>query len=315
MIGRAAKLLLASTLLVVPADPVQAAPRVVVTIKPLHALVAEVMAGVASPRMLVKGASSPHVYALKPSDIGALNKADIFFRASGATEPFSSKIIETLPKSVEVVTLQDAPGVVLFERRSAAAFAPATDRGHGGHRSVAEAGRPSFDGHIWLDPDNAKAMTARIEDVLSARDPGNASRFKANAAALTRKLEALRAELKEALGPLAGKPYIVAHDAYQYLERRYGLNVVGTISMAAEVAPSAKRLAELRRKIVALGPVCVFAEPEVDRRLIDALIEGTNARTGTLDPEGLGLEPGPNHYFQLMRKLADDLRACLLAPA
>src|SRR5262245_59626265 len=207
MIGRAARLFFASIVLWAPAQPVPAAPKVIVTIKPLHALVAEVMAGIATPQIMVKGATSPHAYTLKPSDIGALNRADIFFRASGATEPFSSKIVATLPKSVEVVTLQEAPGVALFPRRAAAAFGPDADRHREGHRSAAAAGSPAFDGHIWLDPDNAKAMAARIEEVLSARDPGNASRFKANAAALKHKLEALRGELQDALAPLAGKPY------------------------------------------------------------------------------------------------------------
>ena len=72
MLRRATKAM-APLMLLAWAQPASAAPRVVVTIKPLHGLVAEVMAGVGSPRMLVKGAASPHVYALKPSDIGELN--------------------------------------------------------------------------------------------------------------------------------------------------------------------------------------------------------------------------------------------------
>ncbi|MFZ0850689.1 MAG: zinc ABC transporter substrate-binding protein [Hyphomicrobiaceae bacterium] len=309
MLRRAIKAM-ALLMLLAWAHPAAAAPRVVVTIKPLHGLVAEVMAGVGSPRMLVKGAASPHVYALKPSDIGELHAADIFFRASSATEPFSSKIAESLPPHVDVVTLQEAPGVVLLERRAGAGFEPHADGRRHGHGS---AKTTAFDGHIWLDPDNAKAMVDRIEHVLSAKDPANAGIFRANAAALKHKLDALSAELQQALHPLAGKPYVVAHDAFQYLERRFGLNVVGAVSLSPDVAPSAKRLSELRRKILSLGAICVFAEPQVDKRLIENLTEGTLARTGTLDPEGFALEPGPNLYFTLMRKLAKDLRACLLA--
>jgi zinc transport system substrate-binding protein len=59
----------------------------------------------------------------------------------------------------------------------------------------------------------------------------------------------------------------------------------------------------------------VFAEPQFDTRIVQNLIEGTSARTGTLDPEGLALEPGPDLYFTLMRKLADGLKGCLAAPA
>jgi zinc transport system substrate-binding protein len=295
------------------AQPLAAAPKVVVTIKPVYGLVAQVMRGVASPQMLIKGAASPHIYALKPSDIAALNAADIVFRASDATEPFSSRLAETLPGQVEVVTLQDAPGVLLLERRFRTAFEPHADQ-HG-HGHAARAHTAAYDGHIWLDPDNAKAMVDRIAEVLSAKDAANAAIFAANAVALKSKLEALSAELRQELRPLAGKPYVVAHDAFQYLEHRFDLKVVGAISLGPDVAPSAKRLAELRRKILSLGAICVFGEPQFDSRLLDSVTEGTPARTGRLDPEGFALEPDPELYFTLMRKLAEDLRACLLPPA
>jgi zinc transport system substrate-binding protein len=91
--------------------------------------------------------------------------------------------------------------------------------------------------------------------------------------------------------------------------------VVGSISVSPEVPASGKRLTELRRKIDELGAVCVFAEPQFDTRLVDNLIEGTSARSGTLDPEGGRLEPGPDLYFTLMRRLAGDLKSCLSPPA
>jgi zinc transport system substrate-binding protein len=85
--------------------------------------------------------------------------------------------------------------------------------------------------------------------------------------------------------------------------------------VSPEVPASARRLTELRARIAALGPVCVFAEPQIDTRLVENVIEGTKARPGTLDPEGARLEPGPELYFTLMRRLADDLKDCLSPPA
>lgn len=288
-----------------------AEPSVVVTIKPLHALVAQVMAGVGVPQLLVQGSASPHTYALKPSDARSLNHADIFFRTSEAVEPFTARIVKSLPRSVDVVTLQDAPGLTLLSRRTGSMF-ERHDHGHAaGHTHRPE----SIDGHVWLDPDNAGVMVTRIEQALSEKDPPHAATFKANADALRQRLAALSAELDQALEPVAKAPYIVFHDAIQYLERRYRLNVVGSVTINPEVPASAKRLSELRGRIVSLGVVCVFAEPQFDGRLVANLIEGTRARTGTLDPEGGRLEPGPDLYFTLMRKLADDLRGCLSAPA
>ena len=294
-----------------------AEPKVVVTIKPLHALVTQVMSGVGAPELLVKGATSPHSYTLKPSEARSLNNADLFFRMSETVESFTTKVARSLPKSVAVVTLQDAPGMKLWALRTGATFEPhshAKDKAHGHGHSHSHA-KPqkgeAIDGHAWLDPGNAKVMVDRIQQALAARYPEHAPAFKANAEALAAKLDALAAELEADLESIADKPYIVFHDAFQYLERRFGLNVVGSISINPDIPPSAKRLSELRRKIQSLGAVCVFAEPAFDRRLVDNLIEGTSARTGTLDPEGGSLEPGPDLYFALMRKLADALKGCL----
>jgi zinc transport system substrate-binding protein len=289
-------------------------PSVVVTIKPLHALVAQVMTGVGSPELLVRGAASPHTFALKPSETRLLHGAALFVRMSEAVEPFTARLVRSLPASVEVLTLQEAPRLKLLSRRTEATFEPHS-HGSKDHRHGPVDAKGAIDGHAWLDPDNAVAMVDRIAERLSAKDPANAAAYRANAAALNTRLTALSEELARDLKPIASRPYIVFHDAYQYLERRYGLNVVGSIFVSPDVPASAKRLRQLRSKITALGAVCVFAEPQIDTRLIDNLIEGTPARSGTLDPEGGALEPGPELYFMLMRTLADNLKSCLAPPA
>src|SRR5215470_223715 len=100
-----------------------AGTAVVVTIKPVHALVAGVMRGVAEPKLLVRGSSSPHTYALSPSDAAALYSAAVFFRVSPQLEPFTYRIARALPKEVQVVSLVEAPGLELLAVRRGPAFA------------------------------------------------------------------------------------------------------------------------------------------------------------------------------------------------
>jgi zinc transport system substrate-binding protein len=164
---------------------------------------------------------------------------------------------------------------------------------------------------VWLDPGNAKAMANEIAKILAERSPKDAEMFKANAAALNDKIDALALEIDRELKPVAGKPFIVFHDAYQYLEKRFGLTAAGSITVSPEVQPSGKRLTELRRRVTKLGAVCVFAEPHFGPKMTNAIVEGTRAKTGTLDPEGTRLPAGPDLYFTLMRNLAADLKACL----
>jgi zinc transport system substrate-binding protein len=305
-----AQVLLAGGLLTCLVGRAAADISVVVTIKPLHALVAQVMAGAGTPELLVQGAASAHTYALKPSDATKLNAADVFFRMSETMEPFTAKVAKSLPKRVQVVTLQETQGLKLLRRRTGSTFEDA-DHGHGSHGHGHKHGHGAIDGHAWLDPVNAKAMADRIAQVLGAKEPAKADVFRANADALKAKLDALDGELARELAAVAGKPYVVFHDALQYFEGRYGLKVVGSIAMSPEVPPSAKRLSTLRQRVTSLGTVCVFAEPQFDTRLVDNLVEGTRARTGTIDPEGSKIAAGPDLYFTLLRNLAKDLQTCL----
>jgi zinc transport system substrate-binding protein len=290
------------------AAPAHAA-EVVVTIKPLHALVARVMAGAGTPHLLVQGALSPHSYALKPSDAARLNAADLLFRMSDAMEPFTARIVKALPRRVHVVTLADTPKLRLLPRRTGAAFAETADgHGHGPGRGHDDG---AMDGHAWLDPVNAKLMVDRIAEALGRKVPAKTATFRTNAAQLKADLDTLSAELTRDLAPAAGKPYVVFHDALQYFERRYGLTAVGAIAVSPEVPPGARRLSALRRRIVDLKAACIFTEPQLDMRLVIAVVEGSHARVGAIDPEGLTIPPGPDHYFELLRSLARDLKACL----
>jgi zinc transport system substrate-binding protein len=312
---RTLRVLLAVAALVCSA-PVSAAPdhlNVVVTIKPIHSLVARLMEGVGTPTLLIKGAGSPHTFALKPSDVRAINSADVFIRVSDTLEPFTRAIVKSLPSSVEVVTLAQAPGVTLLDRRGGGTFDAHSHAEGGKHDADDAAG--GKDGHIWLDPDNAKAIVAYLAGVLSRRDPAQAAKIQANAARLNADLDALAASIGAETASLKGKPFVVFHDAYQYFERRFGLDAVGSITVSPELQPSAKRLTELRHKIAALGAVCVFAEPWFQPNLVDAVTEGSHSRSGTLDPEGSLLTPGGELYFELMRNLASGFKTCLEQPS
>jgi zinc transport system substrate-binding protein len=147
--------------------------------------------------------------------------------------------------------------------------------------------------------------------VLSEAAPDAAQKFEDNARRLIADIGALDTAIAGELAPVKGKPFVVLHDAYQYFERRYGLDALGSITVSPEVQPSARRLREIRAKIGALGAACVFAEPGFQPNLVAAVIEGTPARAGTLDPEGLLVAPGPEAYADLLKALAAGLKSCL----
>jgi zinc transport system substrate-binding protein len=282
---------------------------VVVTIKPIHSLVSRLMEGIGKPKLLVDGPSSPHAFSLKPSHARAINNADVFIRVSQSVEPFTRKIVEAVPESVRIVTLERAPGIKLLSVRDSSSFEQHAEAEEDKHESGDNHG--VVDGHIWLDPDNAKAIVTYLTEVLAERSPADAAKLRHNATQLKADIDALADELQDSANAIKGKPFIVFHDAYQYYGKRFGVDAVGSVTVSPEVPPSAKRLNQLRAKIRELNVVCVFAEPLFQPRLIAAVTEDTNARSGTLDPSGVMLKASENLYFELMRNLAAGLKDCL----
>lgn len=292
-----------------------AAVRVTVTTKPVHSLVAQVMEGVAEPLLIVDGAASAHTFTLRPSSARAVADASVFIRVSDKAEPFTRKLVEGLPKNVLVLSLADEKlGVNLLAQRESGAFdAHVHDaEGQGGEREPHGADdRDHIDAHIWLDPQNAKAIVAAVARVLGSKWPQHAAAFTANAEKTAAHLDALTAEVAASLAPLKAKPFVVFHDAYQYFEVRFGLPAAGAITLSPDQPPSAKRLTQVREKIRSLHAGCVFAEPGFQPKLLAAVTEGEAVYTGNLDPEGQSLTPGPKLYEQLLRNLSRDLQACL----
>ena len=150
-----------------------------------------------------------------------------------------------------------------------------------------------------------------VADTLSDLDPAHAARYRRNGEALSARLDALDAELEETFRPVKDIPFIVFHDAYHYIEARYDLRAAGSITVSPDRPPGAKRLREIRRKILEAGAACVFSEPQFQPALVETVIQGTPARTAVLDPIGADLAPGPEAYFELMLGLAAALTGCL----
>ncbi len=290
------------------ADRGAAAPRVAVDIAPVHSIVARVMEGVGEPGLILRAGSSPHDYALRPSDAALIDGADVVIWVGPNMTPWMDGPIEALAGRAKVLTLDEAPGVTLLPTRDGGPFEPDhhEDGGHDHGESP-----DGMDGHAWLDPANAAAFATAIAATLAAADPEHAATYAANAADFGAETAALSDEISAQLAPARGKPLFVFHDAYQYFEKSFDIPAAGSVALTDGEAPGAARIAELRARIGATGVVCAFAEPAFDPKVMETVIEGTAARAGTLDPEGITLSPGPGLYPALMRGLAKNLADCL----
>jgi zinc transport system substrate-binding protein len=284
-------------------DASGASPSVVVSIKPLHGLVAAVMRGVGEPALIVSGNASPHTYALKPSDARALQQAKLVVWVG---KDFESFLTRTLDRRTDTLAMEGVAGMTLLPTREGGVWEEESDPHHHDHGEHGE-----VDGHLWLDPDNAARLVSAVATRLEELDPAHAATYAANAADTQRRLGELDAEMAAELKPLAGRSYVVFHDAYHYLEHRYGLTPAGSITVDPERPPSARRMAALRDRLKAGGATCVFREPQFAGATVQALADSAGARVALLDPEGTIVTPGPDTYFTVMRAIAQSLSECL----
>lgn len=291
--------------------PLMAAPRVVVSIGPVHSLVAGVMEGVAEPQLLIPAGASPHAYALKPSDARALSEAELVVWVGEGLETMLEKPLYSLAGEARLLELLQVEGMHLLPSRKGGVWHaqdPVSPPAHAGHGHEHD----GVDTHLWLAPENAQRIVATVADTLSAMDAANAQHYQRNAAALRQRIGALAVILAQRLEPLQGQPYIVFHDAYHYFEQAFDLQPAGAIAVSPEQRPGARRLIEIRQAIRDSGARCVFSEPQFRPDIVEVVLEGSGARYGLLDPLGSDLPPGREQWFLLMQGLVENLQRCLV---
>jgi zinc transport system substrate-binding protein len=301
--------------------PAMAQPKVIASVVPVHGIVSAVMGEKGQPELLLEGAMSEHRASFTPQQIAGLGRADLVFIVGHGLEAKLSQLSGTeAVNGKRFVELSEAPGVRTLPIRAGGAWEAheheedGHDHAEDGHGHAETEGSPgvlAFDPHVWLDPENAKAMAAAVARELAGADPENGPHYLANAERFARSVDETSAAIAAELAPVAKTPYVVFHDAYQYFEARFGLAAAGSIADVSAAAPSAQRLREIREKIAEVKAVCVFREPQYDGKVVATVIEGTEAREGVLDPLGAALTPGAQAYQQLLRDLAKSLRQCL----
>jgi zinc transport system substrate-binding protein len=236
---------------------------------------------------------------LKPSDAEKLQQAQVIFWIGHELEAFLEKPIQSLAQNATALALIETPGIKKLAVRESE------------HEEGHDHDEHSVDAHIWLDPENAIVMLNEIEAALSKADPANAPNYAENASRAAMQLQDISKQIATALEHTRSKEFIVFHDAYQYFEARYNLKSSAAISIHPENPPGAKQIAAIRKTIIDRKVQCVFAEPQFDNKLISVVLEGTSAKTATLDPIGADLAKGPELYVELLLKLTNNFSDCM----
>ena len=285
--------------------------KVLVSNKAFPSLVSGVMQGVSEPLLLLKANNSPHTYSLRPSDALNLQKADLVFWGGEILEGFLAKPIQSLSTNAKLVSLQETPGLKKWPQRSGKEWKRNESETNLDHAGENDTERPfGADPHIWLDPRNAKIITSKIVEILTAIDPQNAQAYLRNGEKYGLRLELLDRRLKAEMTKVSETPYMFFHDAYQYFEKRYQPNPIASVTVSSGPSTSVGRLIDIRKKIKNKNVLCIFTEPQFSPKLVQTVISGTAVKKGILDPIGTSISPGPEMYFTLLNNISHSISNC-----
>ena len=321
--------------------PANADIKVVASIKPIHSLASYLMNGVAKPDLIVDGYASPHGFAMKPSHAKMLQNADLIFWVGEDVENFLEKPLGSIAKKAEKIELMQIKGLQVLKFRERNIFDDHDDHGHDDHDKKEDHdshakkedhddhgkkedhddhgkkedhddherhAHGEFDPHIWLDPINAKVILNEMVEHLIENDPKNEAKYKSNLDEALKDIDKLTIDVMTELSNSVSS--IIFHDAYQYFEKRFNVNILGAFTVNTDVMPGAEQLAEIREIIEHDKVACVFSEPQFNPDIIKAVAKDMNIKTGVIDPLGATLNPGKDLYFSLIKNMSASFKGC-----
>lgn len=303
---------------------------VTVSIPPLAGIIAPLLGPTDELHILLKPGLSPHGFQLKPSHVKLLQDSDLVISIGTPVDGWIEKPLQLVNKtpiamahmkSVERLALRQGG---LWEKKHIHNDNPQlseheSDEGVIDNHSAADhhnekpVENSHLDGHIWMSLFNAKQMVLAVSQQLQVRLPGQKKVIQQRAVDWLAQLDKTDQLIITRLSKVQAEPFLVLHDAFQYFEHHYGLNGVGSIRLNPELAPSLKRVHELRERIKEGHVTCLFKEPQFPEKRVISVVSGLDVKLGSLDPMGssYALDKTFMPYDAFLEALANEFSNCL----
>jgi zinc transport system substrate-binding protein len=248
------------------------------------------------------GRQDPHSYKILPQDRVKLSKADLVIYQGSGLESWTEDVIPELQKK-KVNTLEASHNLPLAENNS---HDEEHDSEHDNHEDDKheeehdEHNHGAFDPHTWVDPVLAQQIAENITQKLIEIDLENKTLYTQNAQKLQQKLKNLDSEYSNALKNCSNKQALVSHNAFGYLEKRYGFELHPIAGLSPSDTPSAKLLAQLKAEAKEENITHVLTEENNVKKYAQTLSSETGLKMESINP--MGVTPQEGDYFETSRK-------------
>lgn len=202
----------------------------------------------------------PHLYKPTRADLNALAQADLVFYSGLVLEGKMTDVLEKMSEKKPVIAVTESVD------KSYLLMPPEF------------AGHP--DPHLWMDVGGWMKAVEVVSKTLSDYDKPNAQLYQTNAENYITQLKALDEYAKKSIAtiPEQSRVLVTAHDAFNYMGRAYGIEVVGIQGISTESEAGLNDLNKLVDLLVEKKVTAVFVETSVADKNVKALIEGARAQ-------------------------------------
>lgn len=283
--------------------------QIIATLFPNYDFVKQIGGDKVEVTLLLNAGVDSHNYEPSVRDMKNISDSDIFIYTGFTSEPWAEEIIDSLENS-NCKIVDSSKNIELVESEEFAESYNAI--GSSSHEHSNDLEHYEYDGHIWLDPQNAIKMIDNICDALCEYDESNSEYYRENAENHKNEIQELDLEIEEAMNNLDSNVLVFGGEfAYSYFIKRYDLEYVSVYSSCGEEAePSVQ---EVRSVIDYIN------ENDVKKVYYEELSEGTVAKMISEETEAEAIvfytlhnvstgeiEAGEN-YVSIMRKNLENI--------
>jgi len=266
--------------------------KVFVSIKPMHSIVAGLMADLEAPKLIIEGQQLPYDYQPGAEQIKALQQADLVIWVGPELEAGLADTLAGLGPDVKVIELLSHQGLKVLSSR----------------------GQPDLrDPYFWLDNRNVMILLDDLTHLLEEMDPLRAHVYERNRRTVLARLARIDREYEYGYRGMKAGLGVQYYDTLQYFEQAYALKILDHVASSSGQPVNAAALLRVRERLMHGEAVCLLTEEGLPADNFDLLMNGSQANHGVLDSLGIGMSPGPDLYFELMDHNTDVIKRCLNA--
>ncbi|WP_238334936.1 metal ABC transporter substrate-binding protein [Kribbella amoyensis] len=281
---------------------------VVASFYPLQFIAEQVGGDAVNVTTLTAPGVEPHDLELTPKQVGTITEAKLVLFEKG----LQPAVDEAVEQNAKDAGFDVAPAAKL--EATGAHFEDhdhEEEGGAGGPAAVlpGSAGNEDVDPHFWLDPVRYAGVVQAVTDKLVEVDGAHADGYKERAKKLLGEVTKLDGEFKSGLATCKLKTFVTSHEAFAYLAKRYGLQMVGIAGFTPDAEPTPQRIKEVQDIVRAEQVTTIFYEELVSPKVAESIARDLKVKTAVLSPiEGLSDANSEQTYLTLMRENLQELR-------